>query len=90
MILMGYKAKSEDPGGYLFLKYLCKIERRNYDQSVGNLFQGIDERRAIKTIIQILPETREETTHPAGLIPASLRFESDTFSFKAGEQRRHE
>ena len=31
-----------------------------------------------------MPETRRETAHPAGPIPASLRFESDTLSFKLG------
>jgi hypothetical protein len=42
---------------------------------------------SLKPSSKSVPEAREETAHPAGPIPASLRFESDTLSFKLGEQR---
>jgi hypothetical protein len=45
---------------------------------------------SLKPSSKSVPEDGEETAHPAGPIPASLRFESDIFSFKPGEQGRHE
>jgi hypothetical protein len=41
---------------------------------------------SLKPSSKSVPEAREETAHPAGPIPASLRFESDTLSFKPGER----
>lgn len=53
-------------------------------------FRDLMNAESLKPSSKSVPEAREETTHPAGPIPASLRFESDTLSFKLGEQRRHE